>query len=387
MLFDILALTFGTVHFAIPLAYYIYLKRYAKKPWNLKIDESYRPKSTIIIPTYNEAEMIEQRLDDTIEQDYPKEKLELILIDSASDDGTPEIVERWMKKHPYMNVKLIREKERRGKVYALNNALSKVSDNAEIVIVTDADCLWRKDAVKNAVKYFGDPIVGAVTCSIYPMQSAQGLGFSFDKEYRDFNNTVRIAESKSWSTPIAHGPFIAYRRKCLAKLGGIPNKGVDDSTPFTLIALNGHRSIQAPGIYVYEFVPGDLKSGLARRLRRAHHLISHFAKMVKNIPSAPNPFKKILGIEIYLHTMNPWLLPIAMVLIAVSMVTNFRYALLSIGFWASILGAMLFTLYPSFRTWILTQFLMIGATINYMLKGELHMWKPISRREWTPKLQ
>ncbi len=376
MLLEVVALVLGLVHFAVPLAYFVYLKSYATRAWNSRVDESYRPETTIIVPTYNEARTIEQRLEDIVRQDFPKEKLELILVDSASCDGTLDIAERWIKRHPRMNVKVIRENQRRGKVYALNNALSKVSERTQMVVVTDADCIWRKDALRNAAKYLADPTIGAVTCSIYPVRE-NGLGASFDKKYRDFNNMVRIAESKSWSTPIAHGPFVSYKRTCLAKLGGIQDKGADDSTPFTLIALNGYRSIQAPDIYVYEMVPRDLKSSLARRLRRAHHLISHFAKMAKRVGSTSSPFKRILGVEIYLHLVNPLLLLTAIILLVSGIVVDLTHALSLPSFWTLMLGGILFVVHRTFRTWILTQFLLIGGGISYLLKGELHIWEPI----------
>jgi len=117
---DILALTLGAFHFALPLAYYIYLKRSLDKPLNIKIDKNYMPVVSIIIPTYNEASLIEKKLDDLFEQDYPKDKMNIILVDSASKDGTIDKVKKCKEKHKEINLKIIEENERKGKAHLLN---------------------------------------------------------------------------------------------------------------------------------------------------------------------------------------------------------------------------------------------------------------------------
>ncbi|MEM0001026.1 MAG: glycosyltransferase [Desulfurococcaceae archaeon] len=97
---EILGLTLALAHFTVPLAYYAYAKlKWLKKPWNLGVDENYKPKVTVIIPTYNEAKFIEKKLDNVYEQDYPKELVEILVVDSASTDGTPRLVEEWSRRH------------------------------------------------------------------------------------------------------------------------------------------------------------------------------------------------------------------------------------------------------------------------------------------------
>jgi cellulose synthase/poly-beta-1,6-N-acetylglucosamine synthase-like glycosyltransferase len=352
------------------------MKRSIGNAWNIRTDESHRPASVVIIPTYNEARTIERRLDNMLELDYPREKLSLLTVDSASTDGTAEIANKWVGQHTDIRAGVVMEARRKGKAYALNNALAAIHDDAEIVIVTDADCLWKKDAIIQAVKYLADPIVGAVTCCIHPIP-ANGPGASFDRNYRDFNNTVRVGESKIHSTPIAHGPLIAYKRECLAKLGGIPYKGADDSTTFAKVALSGYRSIQTLDVHAYELVPPDMISTLRRRLRRAHHLTSHFVEMARNAQLPSNPFKRILEMEIYLHLVNPWMLLAATLAAVLSLVITPSHTLFSIGPWILIIGLALFAISTSFRTWILAQSLLVAASICYALKGELHIWSPI----------
>lgn len=74
----------------IPLIFYIlYMKKIAKnKPWNITMDYNYEPNVSVIIPTYEEEAIIRRKLDNVAEVDYPKEKMEIIIVDSASKDKT-----------------------------------------------------------------------------------------------------------------------------------------------------------------------------------------------------------------------------------------------------------------------------------------------------------
>jgi biofilm PGA synthesis N-glycosyltransferase PgaC len=82
------ALVLVAVHFGAPLAYYVEAKRWLKRPWDVKRDLQHTPTVTVAIPTYNEARHIEEKLEDVYRQVYPRDKLEIIVVDSASNDGT-----------------------------------------------------------------------------------------------------------------------------------------------------------------------------------------------------------------------------------------------------------------------------------------------------------
>jgi cellulose synthase/poly-beta-1,6-N-acetylglucosamine synthase-like glycosyltransferase len=93
----LLALILVLIHFGFPLLYYLYLKSiWLNRDWGLG-DPGYTPKVSIIIPTYNEANLIESKLDNIISQTYPKELMEIIVVNSASSDDTSNIVREWME--------------------------------------------------------------------------------------------------------------------------------------------------------------------------------------------------------------------------------------------------------------------------------------------------
>jgi len=219
-------------------------------------------------------------------------------VDSASSDGTPERVEGWVRRNPGLVLELIRKPVRRGKAFALNRALGYA--RGDVVVVTDAT--WPSGSTLSEVlSWFGDPSVGAVTCLKLPTGSGAG---GVEGAYRSFYNVVRLAESKAHSTPVFHGELAAFRRALLEELGEFPTDvGADDSHAATRVALMGYRSMAVDGAWCVEGVPNSEYHKW--RIRRAQHLVQHFAAMLRDLRSAPGGFRKILVAEAYLHLFNP----------------------------------------------------------------------------------
>lgn len=350
---ELAALTLTLTHFSIPLAYYWHAKsKWLNKPWNIQVNEEYKPKFTVILPTYNESEVIQERLENIYNQDYPKEFMELIVVDSASTDGTADLVRRWAQ-DKNLSLKLLEEKRRKGKLSALQIALKEVSPESEVVVFTDADAFWEKDALKKTAKYFADPKVGSITASM------RYTKVSSEESYRDFFNKIRIAESKAHSTPVHNGPFLAIRAKIIHEYG-LPNYlGSDDSAFGSFVAFLGYRAIQVDDILVKELLRG---STFLRKVRRAQHLILNFLK-TKKLAKDQNcyrssDFDRIWRIEWWLHIINPWLLLVGLILL---MFTALHGSLLGLG--VLVIGSSLL-LIKVFRVWILQQIYLIIAMLR-----------------------
>jgi len=70
MLLETIAIALTAAHFGTPLLYYWRAKKWLKRPWDIAPDPTYRPHVTVIVPTYNEAPLVEEKLDNIYEQDY-----------------------------------------------------------------------------------------------------------------------------------------------------------------------------------------------------------------------------------------------------------------------------------------------------------------------------
>jgi cellulose synthase/poly-beta-1,6-N-acetylglucosamine synthase-like glycosyltransferase len=332
-----------------------------KTPWNIKTNENYKPKVTIIVPTYNEAEFIWSRLDNIYTQNYPKNLMEIIVVDSASNDGTMDLVKKWSSEHRDIELKLVEELERRGKLSAILESLKHVSSESDIVIFTDADASWELDALSKAVAYFADKSVGAVTSSITYCNKNE-----FENVYREYYNIIRVAESKVYATPIHNGPFLAIRAELIRKFGLPVFAGSDDSSFGSYIALLGFRAIQVDNVTVKEPVRG---SRFRRKVRRAQHLVLNFLKTKQyakrtGFYNPTKPFEKIWKMEWWLHLVNPWLLLVSMSLLVISAFYSSLTALILLG-----IGLMLLVLRP-YRTWMLQQFYLIIAAVRNLWTKE-----------------
>ena len=291
------------IHFVAPLGYYLYLRNFYRRS-DLVKDKTHRPSVTVVIPTYNESNLVTRRLDNVASQDYPRESFNILLVDSGSTDDTVEIAKQWIAGRGAANLRIVEEPYRKGKSQALNYAVGLIY--TDIVVFTDADCSWEPHALSKAMAYFSDSRVGAITGIKEPLSSS---AHTFDQAYRDIYNKVRILESNRSSTPIFNGEFAGFRRELLQEAGLFPaTVGADDSYMATFLALKGFRSVAVPDVRIFELIPSTYSDFMSWRVRRAKHLIQHFAKSIRMVQEAPGGFRLVLISEAFLHLPNPWLL-------------------------------------------------------------------------------
>lgn len=174
---------------------------------SVRTNDSYRPRVTIVTAAYNEAAHIEATVRNKLDQDYPPELLDVIVVSDESDDGTDEIVAGIAAQHP--NVRLMRQAPRRGKTAALNLALPAV--RGEVIVFADANSIYRRDTVRKLVRNFADPTVGYVTgrmVYVNPDGSLVGDGCS---AFMRYENALRKAETRVGSIVGVDGGVDAVR--------------------------------------------------------------------------------------------------------------------------------------------------------------------------------
>ena len=147
------------------------------------------PDVTIAIPAYNEEKTIAKTIQSVIELEYPKNKIEIIIVNDGSNDNTAEIVKEQIKIYKESNIILINQKNG-GKGKALNAALKKAK--GKYFVSLDADSFVRKDALKVILPYFIDENIAAVL----PLLKIKKPNNLLDKK---INGNIRLYTSNSWT--------------------------------------------------------------------------------------------------------------------------------------------------------------------------------------------
>ena len=250
--------------------HFIAMKRKAVKPWRLKLDNNYMPKVSILVPTYNELAVIRFKLENLYKINYPKELIQIIVVDSNSDDGTLNVVKDFVRQHPEINMKVLAETQRRGKSAALNFALKHCE--GDVVIVSDADCFWPSDILCNALPFLADEAVGAVSGPKILLNSEGSLITRTESFYLNSMNLVKLGESKLGSTLLFEGGFSAYKKKVLESFDPY-NTGSDDCGTVVGLLEKGYKAILVPEARFYSSFPASWREKLRIKLRRANQLV------------------------------------------------------------------------------------------------------------------
>ena len=323
MLFEILLMFLSTL-FVFYVGYYLFGLRYGKNVHSVK-GGAHLPKVSMVTATFNEEEIVKKKIENTIGLDYPKEKLEIIFVDSSTD-RTRQIIREFKEKSD-LNIVLFEEEERKGLASALNTGYALAS--GEIVIKSDCDLLLDKFSVKEIVKPFSDPSIGAVSGAIRVLNKS-----SVEMGYRTIFERLRVAEANLDSTYLFN-PFSAFRKKLIQP---IDKKSVADDAELALkIRQSGYKTVYSPTAVIYEASPTSIKERIKQKSRRAQ---GHIRLIFQNLKMLFNPKYGKFGLIIFpanffMMILSPWL-------ILLTFVIGFIYLYGLTGVLLSSMGALLF---------------------------------------------
>jgi poly-beta-1,6-N-acetyl-D-glucosamine synthase len=266
---------FGALALGPPVFIFLYMKHKSKAIWPTKVDYEYKPKVSIIIPTFNEAGIIAYKLANTGKLTYPKELYEIVVVDSKSSDETVKIIKNFSEKEKNLNIKLIVESERKGKSHALNSALSHCQ--SEIVVVSDADCFWPSDILEKALPYLVDQSVGAIGGPKILFNSSQTWITRMEESYLKSANYLRLGESKAGSTVFFEGGFAAFKKEALEKFD-VYSTGSDDCGSIISVIEKNYRAMLVKEAKFFSSFPSTFQAKMSIKIRRINQLIRVFVK-------------------------------------------------------------------------------------------------------------
>jgi cellulose synthase/poly-beta-1,6-N-acetylglucosamine synthase-like glycosyltransferase len=315
------------------------------------------PTVTVVVAAHNEEAVIARRIENLLELDYPRDKLELVVSSDASSDRTEEIALQ------YPGVQVI-PNPRGGKVAAQDRAVRQTT--GEIVAFSDANCTWAPDALRTLVRAFADPGV-AYVCGQLKILAADGS----NKEglYWRYELAVRDAESRLSSVTGGNGSIYAVRRSDYVEVD--PRFGHDLSLPY-LMVQRGRRAVFEPGAVAYEKPTPSNETEYRRKVRMFEHcwLILLRGRMFRRLGP-------VYGLEIVSHRLLRYASGLLhVVLLATSL------ALVAHGWvYDVVLGAQLGVLAASVlgvgiaRYYVLITLATLVSLWNYVRRGVPATWE------------
>ncbi len=266
------------------------------------------PTVTLVIAAHNEEGVIEKKLANSLELDYPGDRFDIVVAADGSDDGTVALARRFED----AGVRVVHRPEREGKSAAINRAVA-VARN-EIVVFSDANNHYEVETLLRLVEPFADPEVGVVTGA---KAVADGDGhLAGEGVYWRYEDAIKRAESDLGCCTAVTGEVTAIRRELIEP---IPPEIINDDFWLAMRAIvRGARVVYAPDARSSEPPSGDLG---AERVRRTRMVAGRFQAMARSRDLLPFDQPRVVW-QVVSHKFLRPLVPAAMLSVAVGTLTG-----------------------------------------------------------------
>ena len=263
---------------------------------------------TVLLPVWNEATIIKQKLDDLAKQSV---SCSLLLIDSASDDATVDLARAWMDENPdaFQKVEVLVMEQREGKTAAVIQALNHIKRGSSppLVCMTDADARLGRGVLRRLMDWFSDPMIGAVGALPERMNARnEELG------HRAMWEMMRITESYIDSTPFLEGSCMMWRQEALPVDELNPLSNADDAQIATAIRCQGWRVVVDEQAIFHDAAPEHPSEQRRQKIRRGQGIQRLLVRRRKEGSGRRHGvFSKIMKRQFHFHITAPLAVGIA----------------------------------------------------------------------------
>lgn len=273
-------------------------------PYETIYNKQYEPEVCLFVTAYNEKDFVRQKVENSLQLDYPREKVQYLWITDGSDDETPVMLRQYPHNEVHHNP------ERRGKMHAMNRGMNLVK--APVVIFSDTNTLLNRSAVREIVACFSDARIGCVAGEkriveqVADVASAAGEGL-----YWKLESWIKKLDAELNSAVGAVGELFAIRRELFEEVE--PDTILDDFIISLRIARKGYKIAYTPAAYAEETASLNVKEELKRKIRIAAGGMQSFFRL----KSLLNPFRfGILSWQFFSHKVMRWTLaPVSLFLL------------------------------------------------------------------------
>lgn len=343
--------------------------------------DAFVPFISILIPCHNVESVIERKIKNILNIKYPRHKFEIIVVESGSTDNTCSTLSEYASKG---EVKLIKEPRRLGKPSAINRGLKECK--GDIVVLTDADAVVEKDAIKELVKNFADQSVGAVVGNLTIISGSSIVSKMNHLFYLIFRQRLRVWESTFDSASFWSGELCAFRKSLLERI----DEDIINDDRFILLKIRskGYRSICESSSRVFERDAENLSGQIMHKRRttagtiqgtlRFKHMLFNPKYGLFGMLILPSHLIRIISLPILLLIME------ALSPIVAYLVLGSSTGLVWLGTGAIVLVSL--GLFDEGRRFlsslfygIIVQVAILAGVADYLLKRYTVLWKRIAK--------
>lgn len=349
-----------------------------------KID--FEPFVTVIIAAYNEEKVIEEKIRNCLELDYPKDKIEFLFATDGSTDNTPQIIKKFSEKDP--RFKLFHSENRLGKLKAIKRIIEFA--RGEIILFSDANGIYNRDAIKKLVRHF---ILEKVGCVAGEKRIADPDGKTHgESTYWKYESLLKSLDSEIYTTIGAAGEIFAIRKHLFLE---IPEDTIIEDFVLSLeITARGYRIVYEPEAYSIETPSKSFREDFIRRFRISQGGIQSIF-ILRRLLNFRN--YKFLSFQLLSHRILRWTLaPLSLLILFFS---NFFLVIeknsifyeyiftIQLIFYLISIVELIFESFdiriPIFHlifSFILMNFASVLALITYPFISKSNIWKRVERK-------
>jgi len=266
----------------------------------IESDPNFIPKVTLLISAHNEEKVIAAKIENSLELNYPKDKLKIVVVSDGSTDETDSIAgsyaDRGILLWPY--------RPRRGKISVINRAMARVED--DIAILSDANVIYERQAVRELVKHFQNPKIGAVSGSVTVVNAPSRMGI-MERVYQRYENYIKEMETRVGSITCVDGAMYAIRKDLYRKVQ--ENVILDDLVISMNIARQGKTIPFEPKAKGYEHAAVTVGEGFWTRVR----VIAGAVQAIKQRMAFPRIHQPFLMFKFISHKILRWGMPFLLI--------------------------------------------------------------------------
>lgn len=291
-------------YFIYPLVLWVYVNLVTQKIKKAE-NKDKLPTISIIISVYNEEKIIKEKLNNCLNLNYPKDKLEILIGSDGSTDRTNEIISKYKDK-----IRFFSFNKRCGKPTIINKLVPKTK--GQILVFSDATTIYKVDALKNIVTPFNRSDIGGVAGNLFFENPNNNPGGEGEKLYWKYEKMIKKLENRANSFISASGAIYAIRKKLFRFLP--ENIIADDFVISMSVILKGYRLFYQESAVAFEKTALSLKDEFKRRIRITTGNLQSLT-LLKSLLG----FRNIkVAFSFYSHKIFRWLIPFALIMLFIS---------------------------------------------------------------------